>query len=105
MSNTPSASQPLPTIGTLTFPPNPNASSNLIKVSVPMVDDCKQTEEYTPEYRETFSKNILKQRINEFEGGKYTRRYMETYLDFVHMSGMISNLDYLEFKGILKKGE
>lgn len=58
-----------------------------------------------PEFYENFSKSILRRRFNEFWGGKYTERYILTYLEFMHLSGMIDNLEYLEFKNALDKGQ
>ena len=58
-----------------------------------------------PEFFENFSKGILKRRLHEYWGGKYTERYILTYLEFMHLSGMIDNLEYLEFKNALDKGQ
>jgi hypothetical protein len=66
-------------------------------------EDSKMESSWEPEYRETFSKGMLKMRMQEYQGGKYTKRYIDAYLEFMHLSGMISNLDYLEFKNILLK--
>jgi hypothetical protein len=59
--------------------------------------------EYEKEERESFSKSILKQKIKEFHAGKFTKQYIKVYLDFVHLSGIIDNLEYLEFKEELDK--
>jgi hypothetical protein len=97
------ASQPI----AVPVPVNPQTVPGGVPYPPPYPPKAKCEEkldrEWEQEYRESFSKSILRQRIAEFQGGKYTKRYMETYLDFVHMSGMISNLDYLEFKAILMK--
>src|ERR1035437_6636011 len=66
-------------------------------------EDVKQEREWEPEYRETFSKGMLRMRMQEYQGGKYTKRYIDAYLEFMHLSGMINNLDYLQFKNILLK--
>ena len=71
-------------------------------ISYPGGDKCEE-ERREPEFRESFSKGILKIRMQEFFGGKYTKRYIETYLEFMHLSGMINNLDYLDFKNSLAK--
>jgi hypothetical protein len=33
--------------------------------------------------------------------GKYSKKYMEVYLEFVHMEGVITNIEYLGYKGRL----
>ena len=50
-----------------------------------------------------FSRSILKHKIEEFKAGKYSQRYIETYLDFVHLEGIIDNLHYLECKKQLQE--
>jgi len=52
----------------------------------------------------TFSKPGLEEKIKEFHAGKYTRKYIETYLDFMVMNAMLDNLEYLEYKVSLDKG-
>lgn len=61
--------------------------------------------EQEPEFFESFSKGILRRRLNEYWSGKYTQKYIEVYLEFIHLSGMIDNLEYLEFKNALDKGQ
>jgi hypothetical protein len=56
-------------------------------------------------YTKHFSKSILNTKIEEFNAGKYTKRYIQTYLDFTHLEGIIDNLQYLEFKSKLEAGE
>lgn len=60
-----------------------------------------QDAECEQEFRETFSKHRLIMCFKEYSGGKITKRYLETYLEFMHLSGMISNLDYLDYKNKL----
>ncbi len=86
-------SQALPTPITI-FPPNANVKSS---------QEDKEFV-YEPEFRETFSKPTLKLRVQEFRAGKYTKRYIEAYLEFMVLSGMVNNLDYLEFKNIINLG-
>lgn len=52
----------------------------------------------------TFSKPGLEEKIKEFQAGKYTRKYIETYLDFMVMNAMLDNLEYLEYKANLDGG-
>jgi hypothetical protein len=63
------------------------------------------TKEWEPEFRETFSKGILKMKLREYWGGKITQKYVETYLEFMHLSGMVDNLEFLEYKNVLEKGQ
>jgi len=51
----------------------------------------------------TFSKEMLADKIKQFHAGKYTRKYMEIYLDFMVMNAMLDNLEYLEYKVSLDK--
>ncbi len=51
----------------------------------------------------TFSKLILEEKIKEFQAGKYTRRYVEVYLEFMLLNAMLDNLEYLEYKTTLDK--
>jgi hypothetical protein len=76
------------------YPPN-------IKLPTYPGEDLKPEREWEPEFVERFSKSLLRMRLQEFYGGKYTRRYIESYLDFMHLSGMVNNLEYLEFKNML----
>ena len=64
---------------------------------------CAEKVEYEREERESFSKSILKQKIKEFHTGKFTEQYIKIYLDFVHVNGVIDNLEYLEYKEQLDK--
>jgi hypothetical protein len=59
----------------------------------------KDPEGYTVERARdlVFSKGILKEKIKQFKLGKYTEKYIKTYLDFILMEGIIDNLEYLEF--------
>lgn len=52
-----------------------------------------------------FSKPDLEEKIKQFHLGKYTRKYMEVYLDFMVMNAMLDNLEYLEYKVSLDKGQ
>jgi hypothetical protein len=65
--------------------------------------NCGEEVEYEKEERESFSKYILKQKIKEFHTGKFTKQYIRVYLDFVHLNGVIDNLEYLEYKEELDK--
>lgn len=85
---------------TSAMPPlQPPMQPPLLKTSSPSYPGedaiCEQ------EFRESFSKSLLNMRFKEFDGGKITKRYLETYLEFMHLSGMISNLDYLDYKNKL----
>ena len=51
-----------------------------------------------------FSKPGLEEKIKEFQAGKYTRRYIEVYLEFMLLNAMLDNLEYLEYKTTLDKG-
>jgi hypothetical protein len=51
----------------------------------------------------TFSKVDLDEKIKQFHAGKYTRKYMEVYLDFMVMNAMLDNLEFLEYKVALDK--
>lgn len=77
----------------------PGGSISKAAVAVISIDEGKQDLELDRRYDEAFSKGILLQRLKEYYAGKYTKRYIETYLDFCHLSGYISNLDYLDIKG------
>jgi len=54
-------------------------------------------------YNESFSKSILERHFEEYSAGKYTTKYMEVYLNFMHLSGYINNLEYLEYQPRLVK--
>lgn len=54
-------------------------------------------------YNESFSRSILVRRFQEYKAGKYTTKYMEVYLNFLHLSGYIDNLEYLEYQPQLVK--
>lgn len=85
-------------------------SSGTSQITVPIIypSNCKEEKmsdmyiEQT-EHRKSFSKSILNLKINEFRAGKYSKHYIETYLDFVHMEGVIDNLTYVEYKEKLSK--
>jgi len=79
-----------------TYPPTANGNK--------LCEEDRKVE-WEQEFRETFSKSILKLRIAEYVGGKYTKRYIQTYLDFMVLSGMVNNLEYLEFKNLIIAGE
>ena len=51
----------------------------------------------------TFSKESLENVITEFRTGKYTRRYVEVYLEFMVLNALLNNLEYLEYKVSLDK--
>jgi len=42
-------------------------------------------------------------KIEEYKTGKYSKKYIEVYLDFVHLEGVIDNLQYLELKKELQE--
>jgi hypothetical protein len=71
-------------------------------VNIPLPDNMKGHPGYPPEvtyekeYRKTFSKSMIKDKIEQFKLGKYTDKYIRTYLEFVLMEGIIDNLTYLE---------
>jgi hypothetical protein len=54
---------------------------------------------YVPEktYEKYFSNSIIREKIRQFHSGKYSEKYIRTYLDFILMGGIIDNLIYLEF--------
>ncbi len=54
-------------------------------------------------YNHNFSKSILEQKIKEYKAEKYTKKYIQTYLEFMFLNGMIDNLGYLEYKNVLAK--
>ena len=54
-------------------------------------------------YNESFSRSILARHFEEYKAGKYTTKYMEAYLNFMHLSGYIDNLEYLEYQQKLVK--
>lgn len=82
-------------------PPYPQ-NAGLAKLSYP--EDCdKSDKEWEPEFRETFSKGTLRMGIQGYHAGKYTQRFIEVYLEFMHLSGYINNLEYLEFKNKIIK--
>lgn len=66
-------------------------------------DETNKSAEYEKEFHESFSKGTLRTRMIEYRAGKLTKRYIEVYLEFIVLSGMISNLDYLEFREVLAK--
>ena len=66
------------------------------------IEGCKEPE-YDPAWTKSFSKGNLRRVIEEYNNGKFSPRYMEVYLDFVHMEGVINNLEYLEYKTKLKE--
>ena len=47
-------------------------------------------------YNLVASKSILKEKVKQFKLGKYTDKYIRTYLEFILMGGIIDNLEYLE---------
>lgn len=83
----------------------PVAVATLLQTVPPKSCEEDKKVEHEPEFYENFSKVILRRRFNEYWGGKYTERYILTYLEFMHLSGMIDNLEYLEFKNALDKGQ
>ena len=58
---------------------------------------------YSDNHNVTFSKQNLEQLFKEFQSGKYTRRYMEVYLEFMVLNAMLDNLTYLEYKQLMSK--
>ena len=54
-------------------------------------------------YNESFSKSILLEKLVQYYAGKYTKRYIDTYLEFCHLSGYLNNLDYLDIKEKMSK--
>lgn len=67
----------------------------------PYPGEDKDVEQGSPVYFEKFSRDILETRMLEFKSGKYTKRYIEAYIEFMVLSGMVSNLEYLEYKNEL----
>lgn len=65
------------------------------------IDDRKCEPEKT--YNEVFSKSVLLEKLVQYYAGKYTKRYIETYIEFCHLSGYLSNLDYLDIKEKMSK--
>jgi hypothetical protein len=61
--------------------------------------DCEQEKVFY----ENFSKSLLLEKLTQYYTGKYTRRYICSYLEFCHLSGYISNLDYLDIKEKMSK--
>jgi hypothetical protein len=84
------------TSGSATITLVPGGTLKLPEQDVKAEEPCKQYEEY-------FSKRILFERLKEYYAGKYTKRYIDTYLEFCHLSGFISNLDYLDIKDKMSK--
>lgn len=82
-------SSPGPTLAVPSSPPNPG----LMKVSMPE-EDCRQEACTT----KRFSPSILNEKLEEYKAGKYTDKYIRTYLDFVHLEGIIDNIQYLELR-------
>jgi len=93
----PSASIPMPpqTI------PGSGKGSGLRLPTYPGEDKACEPED--PQFMEYFSRGLLKTRMIEFRAGKFTKRYVEAYLEFMHLSGMVSNLEYLEYKSTLSE--
>ena len=90
--------------------PGPTASSSsampvsapsMITVSVPGGDfkepECEKI------HSVQFSKSSLRDHMTGYQAGKYTKKYVEVYLEFCCISGFISNLEYLEYKAKLKE--
>lgn len=82
-------------------PSYPSYPPNALSAKLSYPGEEAKTQEWEPEFRETFSKGILKMHLQEYHAGKYTKRYIEAYLEFMHLSGHINNLEYLEFKNVL----
>lgn len=111
MNSGSSASQPmgLPAVSVAVPPsyppaPPPTVTGGGLTKAV-YVGDEPDKQEWEPEFRETFSKGMLKMKLREYWGGKITQRYVETYLEFMHLSGHIDNLEFLEFKNALTRGQ
>jgi hypothetical protein len=56
-------------------------------------------------FYENFSKSLLLDKLTQYYAGKYTRRYIDAYLEFCHLSGYLSNLDYLDIKENMSKDQ
>lgn len=99
MSNLTPGSASVPPMGKLNvgYPPS---SINLTYKD----EECK-TPEYEKRVEKVFSRSIAQSKIDEYKVGKYTKKYIEAYIDFVHLEGVIDNLEFLEFKNILKELE
>lgn len=95
-----SNSYPQPGIVTATFPVTSLQPNNAMGIDYGVGE---KEIEYEKEFREIFSKSTLKNGIQGYLAGKYTKRYIEAYLEFMHLSGWISNLEYLEFKTAITK--
>lgn len=85
---------------------SPIAPKNLATTSAPSISKAtspvyEKIQEI--QYHENFSNEILKEHFMGYQSGKYTKKYMEVYLEFYHLSGYLSNLDYLEYKVKLKE--
>lgn len=78
-------------------PPGPTSPPGSGNMKPYPEKDC-ETESNTFKH---FSVSILKDKIAEYKSGKYTEKYIRTYLDFVHLEGIIDNLQYLELKKYL----
>lgn len=57
------------------------------------------------EHVKTFSKAMVDAKIQEYKNGKFSKKYIETYIDFAHFEGVIDNLKYMEYKNELKELE
>ena len=87
--------------GTMTSgPTSPVAQAPGYPLKAKMAE-CDKDSDYDPEIHMGFSKGSLKRKMLEYKAGKYTKRYIETYLEFMHLNGIVDNLDYLEFKTLL----
>ena len=80
-----------PTSGPFTLP---------VPVNKPEEDVKCEPEKQSHEY---FSKSILLEKLVQYYAGKYTKRYIDAYLEFCHLSGYLSNLDYLDIKDKMSK--
>ncbi|MGH7974775.1 MAG: hypothetical protein ACREBR_04570 [bacterium] len=64
-------------------------------------EDCKLEPERCR--NESFSKSILLEKLVQYYAGKYTRKYIDTYIEFCHLGGYLTNLDYLDIKEKMSK--
>ena len=73
------------------------ATTGIMPISVYSEDKVADESVYEKEYRLTISKSIAKEKIKQFKLGKYTEKYIRTYLEFILMEGIIDNLSYREY--------
>lgn len=77
------------------FPKENKTSEKAIEV----VESWKGDSYIQPEkeHRIFITNSITEEKIKQFKLGKYTEKYIKTYLDFILLEGIIDNLQYLEY--------